>query len=457
MTPPADNPYVSPRAFTRAEGDRFFGRDREARELLARVIAERLVLFYAQSGTGKTSLLNTRLIPQLQAEGYAVLPVGRVIGELPEGIGDVHNIFSFNLLLHLDQSEGDPRRFARMNLKDFLAGLSSDDGEHYYYDASIAPGAASEEYETPVHVLVIDQFEEIFTTHLEHWQDRADFFHELDEVMAAYPLLWVVLSLREDYAATLDPYALLLANRMRARFYMQRMGYETALEAVRQPAERYGRPFAPGVAEQLVDNLRQIRVREETTTKPGEFVEPVQLQVVCYQLWEKLKEREPGPITAEDSQQSGDVDTALADFYGEAIARVVQASGISEIALREWFNQKLITEAQTWGTVYMGETQTAELPNEVVRSLADQYLLRAEIRAGGVWYELVHDRFVEPILQANEHWLQQQDRLVQDVLAWRRSDEDDSKLYLGERLQEALSNVGQHHQEPVVTAFLAAS
>jgi hypothetical protein len=81
----------------------------------------------------------------------------------------------------------------------------------------------------------------------------------------------------------------------------------------------------------------------------------------------------------------------------------------------------------------MGETQTAGLPNEVVRSLADQYLLRAEMRAGGVWYELVHDRFVEPILQASEHWLQRQDRLVQDALAWRRSDEDESKLYLGER------------------------
>ncbi|HEX2244922.1 MAG TPA: hypothetical protein VHH94_01290, partial [Gammaproteobacteria bacterium] len=81
----------------------------------------------------------------------------------------------------------------------------------------------------------------------------------------------------------------------------------------------------------------------------------------------------------------------------------------------------------------------------------------AEIRADGVWYELVHDRFVEPILQANEHRLQRQDRLVQDALAWRRSDEDDSKLYLGERLQEALTSVGQHHQEPMVAAFLAAS
>lgn len=35
--------------------------------------------------------------------------------------------------------------------------------------------------------------------------------------------------------------------------------------------------------------------------------------------------------------------------------------------------------------------------------------------------------------------------------------EDESKLYLGERLQEALTNMGQRHQEPVVADFLAAS
>ena len=63
------NPYVGPRPFTRKEWERFFGREREARELLALVIAERLVLFYAQSGAGKTSLLHTRLIPQLEEAG----------------------------------------------------------------------------------------------------------------------------------------------------------------------------------------------------------------------------------------------------------------------------------------------------------------------------------------------------------------------------------------------------
>ena len=262
------NPYVGPRTFTYAERDRFFGREREAQDLLSLVISERLVLFYAQSGAGKSSLINTRLVPQLKQAGYAVLPVARVGGELPTGVSAVDNIFLFNLLLHLDQREGDPSRFAHMTLADFLARLTSPDGESYYYDDTAEPAEEASAYEEPLHVLIIDQFEEIVTTHLERWQERAAFFRQLEAAMAADPLLWVVLTLREDYVAALDPYARLLSNRLRARFYMQRMGYEAALEAVRRPAEQYGRPFAPNVAEALVDNLRQIRVRDTTITRP---------------------------------------------------------------------------------------------------------------------------------------------------------------------------------------------
>ena len=62
------------------------------------MISERLLLFYAQSGAGKSSLINARLIPSLEDEGFAVLPVGRVSGELPPGIGQVENIYLFSLM-----------------------------------------------------------------------------------------------------------------------------------------------------------------------------------------------------------------------------------------------------------------------------------------------------------------------------------------------------------------------
>ncbi len=94
------NPYVGPRTFEEAEADRFFGREREARELVALVLSERLTLFYAQSGAGKSSLLNARLVPRLRdKEGFAVLPVGRVSGVLPDGVdlATVDNIFVYHL------------------------------------------------------------------------------------------------------------------------------------------------------------------------------------------------------------------------------------------------------------------------------------------------------------------------------------------------------------------------
>ena len=53
-------------------------------------------------------------------------------------MSDVDNIFVFNLLLHLDQSDGDPHRFAHMTLRDFLTKLTSLDGVNYYYDDSAA-------------------------------------------------------------------------------------------------------------------------------------------------------------------------------------------------------------------------------------------------------------------------------------------------------------------------------
>ena len=80
IVPASSNPYVGPRTFARSQSHLFFGRKREARDLLARIISERLLLFYAQSGAGKSSLLNTRIIPGLQAEGFDTYDADEVLG-----------------------------------------------------------------------------------------------------------------------------------------------------------------------------------------------------------------------------------------------------------------------------------------------------------------------------------------------------------------------------------------
>jgi hypothetical protein len=82
---PSGNPYVGPRPFEEADArdGRYYGREREARDLLALVARERLVLFYAQSGAGKSSLLRASLIPGLRDLGFDVLPIARVSGAAP--------------------------------------------------------------------------------------------------------------------------------------------------------------------------------------------------------------------------------------------------------------------------------------------------------------------------------------------------------------------------------------
>lgn len=456
-----DNPYVGPRTFTQQESDRFFGRDREASELFSLVMSERLVLFYAQSGSGKSSLINARLVPQLREAGMAVLPIGRVSGELPPGIRQVDNIFTFNLALSLDESDGPPERFTHISIADCLARLTSLDGIHYYFDeqADLSAAGESDEYPQTPYVLIIDQFEEIITHHPDRWPDREQFFVQLAEAMRRDPMLWVVLTLREDYVASLDPYASLLPGHLRARFYMQRMSHEAALEAIQKPAEKFGRPFAPGVAESLVDNLRQIRVQSpvpgQAETALGQFVEPVQLQVVCFQLWEKLKDRPPAPISRQDLQELGNVDQALGQFYEEAIADVSAKTGVPETELRSWFETQLITEAGTRGAVYRGAHQTGGLDNRAVDMLVSKFLLRAEVRSGGVWYELVHDRLIEPIQLSNQRWRLQQP-LLQMAHDWIESGRVPDKLLESKQLQAALTS-NWRGLGPEVEEFLTAS
>jgi len=464
------NPYVGPRTYAYAQRQLFFGREREARDLLARVVSERLLLFYAQSGAGKSSLLHTRLIPQLRdEEGFAVLPVGRVSGELPAGISAVSNIFTFNLMASIDQGDRDPARFDTLTIAAFLAHLASEDGLYWAYEPAIADAdrpAAADSGSSPAqrYVLIIDQFEEIVTAHPDHWQERTTFFQQLNQAMLDDPNLWVVLTLREDYVAALDPYAQYLADKLRARFSMERMGIEAALEAICLPASLGGRPFTEDAAQGLVNNLRMVRVPGQDEPQPGQYVEPVQLQVVCYQMWENIASRPLGPITADDLQQSGDVDTALATFFEAAIAQVlaVPKAGVSEERLRQWFSTRLITEAGTRGTVFHDERtgQTAGMPNTAVDHLVRQFLLRMELRAGGAWVELVHDRFVDPILESNRTWLNaHESTITQAAQAWQTGNRSAGLLITGEVLRNALAQAAAEPEQfgPLEREFLNIS
>src|SRR5688572_1163947 len=139
----------------------------------------------------------------------------------------------------------------------------------------------------------------------------------------------------------------------------------------------------------------------------GEFVEAVQLQVVCQTLLKKLSNNS-SEITEEHLETYGNIDMALQVFYEDSIQESLektQAKGVKEGFLRTWFETKLITPAETRGLAYRGSTHTEGLINEAVDVLDRAHIIREERRGGGRWYELSHDRFIYPIKEANKNWL----------------------------------------------------
>ncbi|MET0594116.1 MAG: hypothetical protein ABW133_15555, partial [Polyangiaceae bacterium] len=157
------------------------------------------------------------------------------------------------------------------------------------------------------------------------------------------------------------------------------------------------------VAARIVEDLSKIRVQDEaggTKDIPGPYVEPVQLQLVCDDLWQKL----PGDveeITLEHWEKLGSVDQALGQFYEKALRDCIANTGVDEAQLRGWFESQLITPGRTRGMAFKQGSDVAGLRLAVVEYLEERYVVRAENRSGGRWYELTHDRLVAPILNSN--------------------------------------------------------
>jgi WD40 repeat protein len=449
-----NNPYIGPRPYERGDRQNFFGRDRDARDLVGLILAEREVLFYAQSGAGKTSLLNAQVIPTLEDEGFLVLPVTRVGSSLPPELGDknVPNIFVLSAMIGLglpdDADDVDFATWAKHTLLSFL--------REYHLQPSI-----DRKRKPPL--LIIDQFEELFTTHQDRWKDADGFFQQVRELLDAEPNLGIVLAMREDHVAEIDPFVRYLPRRLAARYRMERLRREEALEAVTQPALLAGCAYAPGVADRLVGDLSRIRVQrhgEAEAEVPGPVVEPVQLQVVCQRLWENLPDQEAGDrlIQWDEISQFGDIDRALTDFYEMAVKHAM-TSGVSERTLRRWFFAQLITPLETRGLALRGTEETAGLPNAAVDLLENRHVIRADVRAGSIWYELSHDRLVEPIVQANRAWeAARQTPLRSTAQQWQQT-KSASLLYRDKVLNDALTWITDHpaEVEPYEQSFLEAS
>ena len=72
--------------------------------------------------------------------------------------------------------------------------------------------------------------------------------------------------------------------------------------------------------------------------------------------------------------------------------------------MRDWMAERLITAGGVRGQVLREPEQSGGLENIWITKLLDTHLVRSEKRAGATWYELAHDRLIEPIRRENAQW-----------------------------------------------------
>ncbi|CAM04110.1 WD-40 repeat-containing protein [Saccharopolyspora erythraea NRRL 2338] len=209
-------PYVGLAAFEPEDADRFFGREHVVEDLLARLRDERFVALIGASGAGKSSLLRAGVVPKLRAGGARVAVCTPTQQPL--------EVLAAQVARHTGESA------ARLH------GELGEDPQALHL--AVLTALADEPSGTEL-VLLVDQFEEIFTL-CRDTEQRTRFLTQLATAAeAGHSRLRVVLGIRSDFFdRCLDRPELVPALRTPA--LLGAMSTEELRRAITQPAVGQG-------------------------------------------------------------------------------------------------------------------------------------------------------------------------------------------------------------------------
>ena len=369
-------PYKYLDSYAFEDADLYFGREEEIIRTVGGILSARLLVLFAASGSGKTSLINAGVRPELERRQYRTLycrPHGDPVGEIRRRLAPV---------LDAGASIVDP------SLPDLM---------RLYTQA----GPAGEQ--RPL-VVFLDQFEEFFISLRDRPQARAHFATQLAAAVFDNTLpVYFVLSLRDDYFVRLNEFREAIPSifQNNANVQLRPLRRPDALRAIVEPAAAVGLVYEEGLTERIVTDLERLN-------SEGSGVLPITLQMVCHRLWQRASS-DGRPVTEQlYEEQLGGASRVIDGQIDDALGRVPQRW---RRTLPHLF-RRLITEDETRQLRSFAELTTGSRPRAAMRlqqvldRLTEVQLLRAERLGESVYYEFGHDYLVPRI----EAWLRRYER-----------------------------------------------
>ncbi|HUC22780.1 MAG TPA: ATP-binding protein [Streptosporangiaceae bacterium] len=393
--PPDDNnPFPGPKSYRRDQKELFFGRGSEIEKLTSLVVSTSAVLLYANSGSGKSSLLQAGLVPSLlESFDYLILPTVRFdqVGQRSPGDGaDISQPNPFAQLLCGTVLAEDDKAPDTHNLKQLTDYLHKRDG-----------GKST--------LLILDQLEELFDYEA-LWRERAAFLVQLRRALETNPWLHAVLAIRSDYLANLVPHERELPGRMLVRCGLESLREQAAREAIEKAFKSTDVRLVDTEIDLVLDRLLNLDVGQDGPPVRGQYVNLILLQILCRRLWqEKAKSRSGSVADASDGSQvlqgsQVDLTEYLRSFVDDAVADVVSQTQTDEGVVRRWL-EALITPAGRRDFHLLDNDQAAGLPKGVLDALEDARLIQLEQRNQSRYVELTHDSMVTAVQASNDRWV----------------------------------------------------
>ncbi len=405
------NPYPGLAAFTEANAEFFFGREDEVAQMWRKLTSRRLLAVIGPSGVGKSSLLRAGLLPAAPG-GW-----GTLVCQPGEGP------FASLARALAPEFEGDPEAISKLvDIGDETAAVAIVSRWRERHEQAL---------------LVVDQFEELFTLNPPEVQER---FAKLLARLARDADVHVLLSMRDDFLYRCHDHDALMPIFSELT-PVKVPSPEDLRRALVQPAARLGYSFDDdGLADEMLEAVK------------GERGALPMLAFAVARLWEK-RDTEKKELTRSEYQAIGGVSGALAQHAESTLTAI----GQDRLPIVRELFRNLVTAEGTRATREV-ENLLSVFPDaqreeaaQVLRRLIDARLLTSfeeeavEGNAGHHRVEVVHESLLLswPRLVG---WQTQdadsarlRDELRQAAKAWAEHDRPNDWLWAGAQYREFAS------------------